>query len=92
MTGKFSNQGTLSTSDTVIHTAPDNNMSEVRSLRFNNPLAYTLTLVKYPSAIQIYSLTLSGGATIVGAPSTLTANTPVCFQYNHANATWYISL
>ena len=64
MTGKFSNQGTLSTSGTVIHTAPDNNMSEVRSLRFNNPSAYTLTLVKYPSATQIYSLTLSGGDTL----------------------------
>ena len=35
---------------------------------------------------------ISAGATIVGAPATLTANTPVCFQYNHANATWYISL
>ena len=33
----------------------------------------------------------SAGATVVGAPSTLTANTPVCLQYNHANATWYIS-
>ena len=35
---------------------------------------------------------ISSGATIVGAPSTLTANTPVCLQYNHSNATWYISL
>jgi hypothetical protein len=35
---------------------------------------------------------ISSGATIVGAPSTLTANTPVCLQYNHADATWYISL
>lgn len=34
----------------------------------------------------------SGYATISGAPSTLTANTPICLQYNHANATWYISL
>ena len=34
---------------------------------------------------------ISAGATIVGAPSTLTANTPVCLQYNHSNATWYIS-
>lgn len=32
------------------------------------------------------------GATIVGAPSTLTANTPVCFQYSNANTTWYISM
>lgn len=34
----------------------------------------------------------SAGATIVGAPSTLTANTPVCLQYSHANTTWYISI
>ena len=34
----------------------------------------------------------SAGASIVGAPGALTANTPVCLQYNHANATWYISL
>jgi hypothetical protein len=34
----------------------------------------------------------SSGASIVGAPSTLTANTPVCLQYSHANLTWYISL
>ena len=34
----------------------------------------------------------SAGATIVGAPATLTANTPVCFQYSHANTAWYISL
>lgn len=34
----------------------------------------------------------SAGATIVGAPTTLTANTPICLQYSHANAAWYISL
>jgi hypothetical protein len=34
----------------------------------------------------------SSGATIVGAPATLTANTPVCLQYSHANTTWYISI
>lgn len=34
----------------------------------------------------------SAGAAIIGAPVTLTANTPVCLQYSHANATWYISL
>jgi hypothetical protein len=34
----------------------------------------------------------SAGATIIGAPSTLTANTPICLQYNHTNTTWYISL
>ena len=30
------------------------------------------------------------GATI--APSTLTADTPVCFQYNNSDTTWYISM
>lgn len=34
----------------------------------------------------------SAGASVVGAPATLTANTPVCLQYSHANLTWYISL
>jgi hypothetical protein len=32
------------------------------------------------------------GATIIGAPSTLTADTPVCFQYNNSDTTWYISM
>jgi hypothetical protein len=34
----------------------------------------------------------SNGASVVGAPSTLTANTPVCLQYSHTFLTWYISL
>jgi len=34
----------------------------------------------------------SSGASIVGAPATLTANTPVCLQYSHADTTWYISI
>ena len=66
MTGKFSNQGTLSTLGTIIHTAPDNNVSEIRLLRFNNPSAYTLTLTKYTSGTptQVYSINLSAGDTI----------------------------
>jgi hypothetical protein len=35
---------------------------------------------------------VSTGATFVGAPATLTANTPVCLQYSHANLKWYISI
>ena len=35
---------------------------------------------------------ISSGATFIGAPAALVANTPVCFQYNHSNTTWYISL
>jgi hypothetical protein len=44
------------------------------------------------TAERVSTTWASAGATVVGAPSTLTANTPVCFQYNHSNATWYISL
>ena len=66
MIGRFTNQGTLSVSGTIIHTAPDNNVSEIRLLRFNNPLAYTLTLTKYTSGVptQVYSVNLSAGDTI----------------------------
>jgi hypothetical protein len=66
MIGKFSNQGTLLTTGTIIHTAPDNNVSEIRLLRFNNPLAYTLTLTKYTSGspTQVYSINLSAGDTV----------------------------
>ena len=34
----------------------------------------------------------SSGATFIGAPAALVANTPVCFQYNHSDLRWYISL
>jgi hypothetical protein len=65
---KFSNQGTLSTLGTTIHTALDNNASELRYMRFNNALAYTLTVSKYTAATaattQVYSVNLSAGDTI----------------------------
>jgi hypothetical protein len=66
MIGKFTNQGTLSVSGTILHTAPDNNVSEIRLLRFNNPAAYTLTLRKYTAGVptQVYSVNLSAGDTI----------------------------
>jgi len=35
---------------------------------------------------------ISSGATFIGAPAALVANTPVCFQYNHSDLKWYISL
>ncbi len=33
-----------------------------------------------------------GATAILGAPATLTANTPICFQYDNATTTWYISM
>jgi hypothetical protein len=33
-----------------------------------------------------------GAAAIVGAPASLVADTPICFQYNNSNTTWYISM
>jgi hypothetical protein len=51
--------------------------------------------VKYvvmSTATRATTTWVSAGAAIVGAPATLTANTPVCLQYSHAFLTWYISL
>lgn len=51
--------------------------------------------VKYvvmSTAERVSTTWASSGASVVGAPATLLANTPVCLQYNHANTTWYISL
>ena len=68
MSQSFSNQGTLSTSGTILHTAPENNISELYSMRFNNSIAYTLTVSKYTlatsSTTQVYSINLSAGDTV----------------------------
>ena len=51
--------------------------------------------VKYvimSTAERVSTTWTSSGASVVGAPATLLANTPVCLQYSHANLTWYISL
>ena len=51
-----------------------------------------LKYVIMSTATRATTTWVTPGGSIVGAPSTLTANTPVCFQYNNANATWYISM
>lgn len=51
--------------------------------------------VKYvvmSTAERVSTTWTSAGASVVGAPATLLANTPVCLQYSHANTTWYISI
>lgn len=56
---------------------------------------YNLNGVKYvvmSTAERVSTTWSSAGATVVGAPSTLLANTPVCLQYSHANLKWYISI
>ena len=56
-----------------------------------NGIKYTVM-----SLVQRVSTTwISSGATFVAAPGTLSPSSlpaPVCFQYNHSNTTWYISL
>jgi hypothetical protein len=56
-----------------------------------NGIKYTVM-----STTQRVSTTwISSGATFVGAPGTLSPSslaTPVCFQYNHSDLKWYISL
>lgn len=66
MTGKFSNQGTLvAVSGTTLHTAPDNNISEMQSMRFTNTAAFVLTVQKYTAATAttttIYTVSLDEG-------------------------------
>lgn len=51
-----------------------------------------LKYVIMSTATRLSTTWVTPGATIVGAPSTLTADTPVCFQYNNSNTTWYISM
>jgi hypothetical protein len=66
------------------------------SFAVNLPAASSnLDGVKYvvmSTATRATTTWVSTGATFVGAPATLTANTPVCLQYSHANLKWYISL
>ena len=51
-----------------------------------------LKYVIMSTATRLSTTWVTPGATIIGAPSTLTANTPVCFQYNNSDTTWYISM
>lgn len=45
------------------------------------------------TATRLVTTWITPGATaIIGAPATLTANTPICFQYDNATTTWYISM
>jgi len=53
-----------------------------------NGIKYTVM----STAARATTTWISTGATFVGAPTALVAFTPVCFQYNHSNTTWYISL
>ena len=68
--GEFSKQGTLAITGTVLYTGDSGGplLTKLTNLRFNNPLAYTLTLKKYNASttttITLYSLTLSAGDTV----------------------------
>lgn len=53
-----------------------------------NGIKYTVM----STAARATTTWISTGATFVGAPAALVANTPVCFQYNHSDLKWYISL
>jgi hypothetical protein len=49
-------------------------------------------IVVMATATRVSTTWASAGATVVGAPSTLTADTPVCLHYHLATLSWYISL
>ena len=62
---KFSNFGSLALAGTIIHQAPANNSSVVKSIRFNNPSACAITLSHYDASTAttsvIYTINLSAG-------------------------------
>lgn len=62
---KFSNYGSLALAGTIIHQAPANNSSVVKSIRFNNPSACAITLSHYNASTAttsvIYTINLSAG-------------------------------
>ena len=51
-----------------------------------------IKFVVMSTAARATTTWISSGATFIGAPAALVANTPVCFQYNHSDLKWYISL
>ena len=51
-----------------------------------------IKFVVMSTAARVTTTWISSGATFIGAPAALVANTPVCFQYNHSDLKWYISL
>lgn len=67
---EFSKQGDLSITGTILHTGDDSSiaLSRVISLRFNNPVAYTLKLEKFEALTStttvIYDLSLAAGDTV----------------------------
>lgn len=62
---KFSNYGSLALAGTIIHEAPANNSSVVKSIRFNNSSSCAITLSHYDSSTAttsvIYTVNLSSG-------------------------------
>ena len=44
------------------------------------------------TAARAVTTWISTGATFVGVPAALIANTPVCVHYNHASLVWYVSI
>jgi hypothetical protein len=68
---EFSNSGTLSTTGTVLATGTrtvTGVLDKVLSLRFNNPLAYSIQLYKFDfetsATTLLYNLSLSAGDTV----------------------------
>lgn len=69
MSGKFSNQGNVNPTGTILHTCRINTIAAISYMRFNNSTAnYTLTISKYinsiDSFIMLYSKDLTMGDTI----------------------------
>lgn len=62
-------QGTLSNTPFTLYTCPNGVTSKVASLKFNNPLAYIITLEKYSASLAIttviYNLTFDADDSLI---------------------------
>jgi len=62
-------QGTLSNIPFTLYTCPLGKTTKVASLKFNNPLAYIITLEKYSASLTsttlVYNLTFDAGDSLI---------------------------
>jgi hypothetical protein len=94
---EFSKQGNVAITGTVLFTGTSGGqlLSKILSIRFNNPVAYSLKLEKYEAAtsttVTIYDLSLAAGDTVTDNFSyALNAGDELTVTSNVVGTTYYI--
>lgn len=93
---EFVKQGQVSILGTVLYTGSDSSiLTKITTMRFNNPLAYTLRLERYDDATAtteiIYDLSLSAGDTVTdNLLYALAKNDQLIVYTNIPGTTYYV--